>query len=457
MSIAARNLFCDSWRGLDQADLRIVLKERILGGHGQYDGDDEDTIHLPAAGDCRVSLRYKGNNIVSIEPGPAFDQAQWDAVCAEIKTSVLNGPQKVGRDLSFSSHHVNGHWRGANSGVQILPPPDGAPLAYEGGQNPFILEFPLQEASFFDLNNARRIRAYRKLTQVLNLLLAGNITRFTGRNRSFWTNISGAEGEYRWVTEFYFADFGPIFVDELSPPTGPRLEELPSDNYYGIGLDGRGMRVPDDLDNSIYRYQHLSPALKAKFDRTAYWMSMASRQWTDSMSASFASLVIAAEALGDKSVCGATQRFHSFFERYAPDPGLKKRRSDMYNLRSKIVHGSELMLLDQDLSFSWDPPWRKQQTLNWDLWTLTQTAARNWLRSQPIEEYFRVVRHILDGKGRLVERAVLSGQHGTRNEAFAALELETTKNSSWRFNPESDDWRMTSKAAGTHLLMIDPF
>src|SRR4029450_13745569 len=64
-----------------------------------------------------------------------------------------------------------------------------------------------------------------------------------------------------------------------------------------IGLDGRGLRVPDDLDESICRYQSLPAERQAKFDRAAYWLSMASRQWEDSMSASYASLVSAAEAL----------------------------------------------------------------------------------------------------------------------------------------------------------------
>jgi hypothetical protein len=217
----------------------------------------------------------------------------------------------------------------------------------------------------------------------------------------FWANVRfGAEPEFKWVQEFYFADIGQIVVQELSTPVGKELEVLTSDSYYKgvIGLDGRGLRVPDDLDESICRYQSLPAALQAKFDRAAYWLSMASRQWEDSISASYASLVSAAEALTPEDctkhsvycdeckenrthdVPGATEKFRSFFKKYTPGTGLKDRRSKMYGLRSKILHGSDLMQLDQGRAIGWDPPWWNEREMNTELWGLVRTAARNWLK-----------------------------------------------------------------------------
>ena len=63
-------------------------------------------------------------------------------------------------------------------------------------------------------------------------------------------------------------------------------------------------------------------------------------------------------------VPGATEKFRSFFEKYTPDPGLRERRSKMYGLRSKILHGSDLMQLDQGRAFGWDPPWWNERELN---------------------------------------------------------------------------------------------
>ena len=150
--------------------------------------------------------------------------------------------------------------------------------------------------------------------------------------------------------------------------------------------------------SSFCRYQSLPPAPRAKFDRAAYWLSMASRQWEDSISASYASLVSAAEALTSENgtkhsvfcdkcgenrahdVPGATEKFRSFFEKYTPDPGLRERRSKMYGLRSKILHGSDLMQLDQGRAIGWDPPWWNEREMNTELWGLMRTAARNWLK-----------------------------------------------------------------------------
>jgi len=159
--------------------------------------------------------------------------------------------------------------------------------------------------------------------------------------------------------------------------------------------------VPSDLDELICRYQNLPSNLQAKFDRATYWFSMASRQREDSMSASYASLISSAEALtSDEStkhsvyceqckqdrthdVPGATEKFRAFFEKYTPDPGLRERRSKMYGLRSKILHGSDLMQLDQRRAFGWDPPWWNEREMTTELWTLMRIAARNWLMDLP--------------------------------------------------------------------------
>jgi hypothetical protein len=53
----------------------------------------------------------------------------------------------------------------------------------------------------------------------------------------------------------------------------------------------------------------------------------------------------------------------------------------MYSLRSGILHGSELMQLDQDHAFELAHPWWNQYELQNELWGLMRVALRNWLRS----------------------------------------------------------------------------
>lgn len=129
-------------------------------------------------------------------------------------------------------------------------------------------------------------------------------------------------------------------------------------------------------------------------------MYQGTRQWAVSMSSSFAAVVSAVEALTDRGavhsgycerckrdwqheVPGATERFRAFFETYAPGASLRSRRNEMYSLRSGILHGSDLMQLDQDRDFGWDPPGRNERELAGELWSLTRLAIRNWLLYRP--------------------------------------------------------------------------
>ena len=157
--------------------------------------------------------------------------------------------------------------------------------------------------------------------------------------------------------------------------------------------------MPTDLDDLLCRYRDLAREDRTKFDRAAFWVDIASRQWTMSVSASFASLVSAVESITergtkhsiycqqcDKQVShespGATEKFRLFLETYAPDPALRERRNKMYALRSGILHGGDLMLIDVDLDFAWDPPGWNERELYEELSSTTKIALRNWLKAR---------------------------------------------------------------------------
>ena len=397
-----QNLLKPEWAGLDSSDLRLLLDARI-GGPGQYSGQPGDAgrLFLPRADEsCRVILRFEGNRISVIQPGKGFDQAQWAQVSAEIDTQLLVGPIEVGRDVSFSSFRVSGWWRGRASGVQIRRMPKNAPASpVHGGLHPFVLEFPLQVAPEYQIWNGRRLREHRKLTLLLNVLLRGSITIQPIQSEHFWAVVAWRKKPVvKVVQRAYFANIGRIRQPKLSRPLGDRLEEIEPAEYYSMrGNDGRGMRLPADLDESIVRYRNLTPSDREKFDRALYWMDVASSQWTISMSASFASLVSAIESLTDRGaihsvyckqcreyrdhdVPGPTAQFRNFFETYSPGQSLKKRRNDMYRMRSGILHGSHLIAFDEGLAHGWDPPWNEQRELHAELWQLSQVALRSWLR-----------------------------------------------------------------------------
>ena len=398
------NLLSDRWKQLDSYELRLLL-EKHFGGPGQYDGriENPNKFYLPLAREkCQIVLTYSNEKIANIEPGAAFDDEKWNRASKEIDQTLFEGPVKVGRAYSFSSYRVSGSWRGACSGIQILPPPDNAPRApVEMADHPFILEFPIKSSDHWPLTNYRRIREHRRLTRLLNLLLAGGTCLPASKSKHFWASEVSLAGQFesRWVQRAFFADLESLVVDDLSSSTSEKLEELQPEIYFTeVGHDGKGLRVAADLDETICSYFSLDEKNRDKFDRAAFWMDMATSQRGDSASSSFASLVTACEALTERGsthrvhceqcdadstheVPGATKRFRTFFEIFAPGASLRKRRTQMYALRSGILHGSELMLLDQNRVFGWDPPGSDQTELYRELSSLTQMAARNWLKN----------------------------------------------------------------------------
>jgi hypothetical protein len=451
------DLLSESWRAFDSFELRLLLDQHV-GGPGQYDNraDNPNKFYLPLAREsCFIALTFRDSKIIAIESGPAFDATRWETISRDITMSILDGAQKVGREYSFCGYRVEGSWRGERSGLQILPPPSNAPRAdVEIADHPFILEFPVNESNFWPLTNHRRRRDHRRLTALLNVLLAGGTSLQPRQPSHFWACVShnGAKPESKWVQEWFYADLGEIISNQLSPPAGQQIEKIEPESYYlNMGHDGRGLRVPADLDESICHYLQLAAANRARFDRAAFWMDMASRQWPISMSSSFASMVTAVESLTDrgtthrlycencKSDCqheapGATERFRAFFETFAAGASLRKRRSQMYQLRSGILHGSQLMEFDQDRAFGWDPPGWNEQELHKELWSLTRLALRNWLRDPSASERSVVSvedSHLLRSRDQaplesgdvVAKQAVVVRRFGIRSAAFSRRAL----------------------------------
>ncbi|MHB8637983.1 MAG: hypothetical protein ACYC96_16105 [Fimbriimonadaceae bacterium] len=375
------------WPHLESAELRIVLRN-AFASIGQYDGRVErpDKIFLPEAGPkCRIILTFKEGRVTQVSKGPAFDRAEWARIANEIETSVLVGPSKIARFHAFSSFRVKGSWRGTKSRVQISPPLENMPVApVELADHPFILEFPIRVSGNDGVTRHRFQREYRSITNLLNVLLIGRTGHEPLRHEHFWANVaeSGQPIRIAWVQQFFWAPIGESITSGLSPVAGKRIEKLDPATYYDSGHDGRPLCVPTDLDEQICCYQCLSERDRDRFDRAAHWIDLASRQWFSSVSASYASLAVAIEALAETADGTATQQFIKFLETYAPGKSNKRRREEMYDVRSGILHGNRLMQLDEVLDFGPNLPQWRERALHDELWQMTTSAARAWISAQ---------------------------------------------------------------------------
>jgi hypothetical protein len=239
----------------------------------------------------RGALTYnRKEKITAIEPGPAFDAIKWRWSSEEIENSILGGPLKVGRDYSLRVSSVRfvarRAFRGANSSAAWWCAA-GTRRKSGSSVHSWVLD---KSEQLLAADHYRRIREHRNLTLLLNLLLAGRTSLQPLQPEHFWARVLGDDestGNYqcalsrgffsgvtkrwfgtwsgknlrprdaqspeiKWVQQSYFANLGEIVIDQLSPPAGEKLEELEPEEYFAnVGYDGKGLRVPADLDNSI--------------------------------------------------------------------------------------------------------------------------------------------------------------------------------------------------------------
>ena len=401
------SLFLKTWENLDSNELRLLFNEKI-GGTGQVNGGITEgaPFYLPMADDtCQIILKFKEKKIHSITQGKAFDGEIWSEISKQIDNLVNGGQSKVGRQIGFSTKRVDGYWRGRNSNIQICPPPENAPMPNElYAENPFVLEFPFKQCGIDRIDNYRLSREHRRFIRVLNVILLSHIQFLGMRQKKYWAQLwpqDGSKGgiEHRWVQNNYFTDIGELVRNDHSFCSSQYVKVFNSSEYYLPQTFNDGfLSVPDNLDELLCKYQNLSVGDQEKFDRAAYWFDLAARQWEMSASASYVSLVSAIEAFVgrgeihtlhcpecdkkiDHEVPGVIQRFKCFLERYAPDSGQNKQRNEMYGLRSKIAHGSGILLLDNEHYSGWDSVSESELQLQRDLWSVTKIALLNWLKS----------------------------------------------------------------------------
>lgn len=398
-SSVAANLYRATWGALDPFELRLLLDERI-GGPGQISPKPgkQPVLYIPQAGpSCRLELRFPKGAMTDVRPGKSFDCVEWGGIVAEVETKLLDGIPKVGRDIGFSHHRVEGSWHGKLSGVQILQMPDPPKLIWEYAQHPFILEFSIIQSEFWTVTNYRRRRTHRCLIFLLNLLVVGRIHLQVRQPEPAWVlDVTPERTESVFMPGGYMGHPGEIVAAELSPPAEQAIQEVEPAEYYARAGSVGPLQVPSNLDQTLAGYLSLPKRLRARFDRSLFWLDMSQRQWGLSMSASLAALVTAIEVLldpGEKHTvdcdkCGKGvdhhwpsigASFRDFFDIYAPGDDRRSSASKVYDSRSSILHGDDLMQLDQDLAHGWDPPWWSQRQLHDDMSGLTYLALRNWL------------------------------------------------------------------------------
>ena len=135
----------------------------------------------------KISIQYKRKKIHVITAEAAFDCDEWQKIAIQIEGALTGSRQVYGRGICFSLHVTNGSWRGAKSGIQILPAPE-TKLPQNLGlvQHPFMVELPILESEIDKVTLHRRWQVLEETTRLFNLLLAGRTTLVFGNGDQIW-------------------------------------------------------------------------------------------------------------------------------------------------------------------------------------------------------------------------------------------------------------------------------
>jgi len=342
---------------LDHDELVTTLSS--LFTQGEWRGDNE-VIYREPDKDPGLTLVYRKSRLVDVRRGPALN----DALLAELQRRLANlqrddGATIVWRDVLFSDLPLTeGYWRYGDD-WQIVPAPPAAPrAAFAIAQHPFVIEIRLRRHGD-DLRLQAQARACRawELHLILSLVLRGRIHRYGERAHHLWALV-GDRAEYV-QTGFFIPDWLRQSDDFTRVQDMPTLREVPDAEYTshrGISTEDV-FEVPDVLRPLLDRYHAVDPRLRDVFLKACYWYERSGAAWDMSVSLGHIAAVNAVESLmpaeevdrcptcGLNRAPGTTRRFIAFVDRHAaavPDDD----RSQIYVLRSALVHGGRLLDID---------------------------------------------------------------------------------------------------------------
>ncbi len=306
--------------------------------------------------------------------------------------------EEIAREIASAPRPVAGYWRFQEC-IQILPAPPEAPRPPQVmAEHPFVLEVAFTGSVDPDMKKQNLFSAIREATLLLSALTHGPI-RELHRDRStrqMWATPLDGEPIPRWSSETYFvAGFHGLSATMTNPVDVPRLPSVDQHAYYELRappLDDN-LHLPDSLTADFEKYFSLPPQEKEAFQRSAYWLRHAQRVQPESVSAGFVALVTAIEALlpvRDEGRCPECKRpllsisrqFREFVELLLAEWSIAGQvKQDIYDTRSKIAHGSQLLLHDTRLGLDM-PKWSEFERLH-SAWRAARLVAVEWLRRFP--------------------------------------------------------------------------
>jgi hypothetical protein len=321
---------------------------------------DREVVYFAPDEQPAIRLTYTRKGNITAQADTGLDDELASLILTRVRTLISGGDPVLWRQVWFSSLPLTGYWRYRDE-WQIVPVPEDAPKPeFLMADNPFLIEVRGVRTGDSLVDRVRAGRRLWELQLILSLALRVSISNNDRSPPHAWVLVDLAtepRSEYRqrgYVIPNPMApanDFTPVVgVDPV-----PTINDHDYFGRWGISSDSMHVDVPALLPSLFDRYAAAAPADKDTFLRACYWLSRSRPTARLSMSLSYISVINSVEVLvpdvvrdpcpecGRDRAAGPTARFRQLVERYAH--GVEGV-SQLYALRSKLVHGGALLDLD---------------------------------------------------------------------------------------------------------------
>lgn len=368
-------------------------------------------------GDSNVRLKLgldKKGQIVSIEP-INVTIAEFNEIEKKVNYALIDDQKEtVAATVLFSVNlRVNGWFRYKDQ-FQILPISPNAPrINYVFGDHPFILEYKYTSSPDAMIDFGRKRHQESMLTKRLNFLTGGLIRNQEYLTKFSWTldyETNSSMPTCRYAQHGYFVQGFPrkleLFtaIDKTEP-----LETVEPRSYYHYDPSNEkngSLLLPENLKLSLDKIDSLLKRDRIKFDMACSCYYQSSKVWSESHSLSFIALVTALECLfeeyekckdcGSPSVeafekcktCGEpifkiTKTLKDFLDTHVPFIDVMKKERDLiYNIRSRLAHGLEMLHRDFEQGVAINPIRQYQEQFSRNIRYIVFVGIYNWLWSR---------------------------------------------------------------------------
>jgi hypothetical protein len=362
--------------GIDHLELDSILDAHFKSS--ATSGDATNVKRYPGEGPVALICKWDPTltRISSIEAGPVLTPEDVEHL-AELVARTRSEEQRgvAGKYMFLRGEH---RWQWSMPGRMQLftAPPEGESRTPIWTETPLVLQVAYRRSSISDVDWLRSSREVHFWAWTLALLIRHSWRVEDRVSRHHWVRFPGDPDQVVFAQEHAFGAV-PLRAQDFYALEGiPPALRVPTREYFS-SVTPSTFGLPADLEELIALVDLLDPEDRARLGAAGYWVDHARSVRSINPAAEFAALVTATESLIGPGSASATQRFIEFF---AGGDGSREVTSwlrDLYDARSRIVHGWDFVpstgrLFEEPRGFALSTRTRQMQAL-------LPLAVRRWL------------------------------------------------------------------------------